>query len=227
MRERRRGSTYGRLIPVAAGVLLLAACGGMTPEGTAVVTVEEPEAAEEPEPDDEDAPEEDVEPGADEPAEEEVADEEPAGEELALGTCDLAETTGAEQVDADTYEQLTLEANFELELLVSDMAADLDELLSGVSDGPTLEAQLVEHREEYAAIVEPLRDVAPPEGAEEWHEVAMDSFDAVCTAIEDGLAGSGDGDDERFEAFEASLTEFPGLINGLHANAACGPFESC
>ena len=55
----------------------------------------------------------------------------------------------------------------------------------------------------------------------------MGSFDDVCTAIEDGLAGSGDGDDERFEAFVAALTEFPGLINGLHANAACGPFESC
>ncbi len=238
MREQRRSGHRGRRrAAVVTGVLLLAACGQLEPEGTAVVTVEEEpdtteEPAEEPEPGDEDATEQDADDpdadsGAQDPAEPEDGEEAVDREALALGACDLADTPGAEQLEVDTYERLTLEVNFELELLVSDMAADLDELLSGVSDGPTLEAQLVEHREDYAETVEPLREVVPPEGAEEWHERATGSFDDVCTAIEDGLAGSADGDDERFEAFEAALTAYPGLLNGLHANAACGPFESC
>ncbi len=224
------------LVVVAA--LLLAACGTEDPEGVAVATSEPEEVAEEepeeepeePEEHDEDTDvaSEDGDDATQESAEgdgesDDAVEEEPA----ALGACDLATTQGGTPVDADEYERLTLEANFELELLVADMAADLDELLSGVSDGPTLEGQLDEHREAYAAAVEPLRDVAPPDGAEEWHERAMASFDDVCTAIEDGLAGSEKGEDERFEAFVEALTEFPSLGNGLHANAACGPFESC
>lgn len=47
----------------------------------------------------------------------------------------------------------------------------------------------------------------------------------VCVAIVDAQAGVLDGDDQRFEAFAASLREFPGLLNGLHANAALGPVE--
>ena len=240
MRERPRGGTYRRLVAAAGGVLLLAACGTEDPDAVAVATAEEEvdtEEAEEPEeptaePEEElggqDTAEEDEETG---PAAGSVEDGTDDGDssqaEPALGACDLAADEGGQQLDADTYEQLTLEANFELELLVADMAADLDELLSGVSDGPTLEGQLADHRAAYAAAVEPLRDVAPPDGAAEWHERAMGTFDDVCSAIEDGLAGSAEGDEARFDAFVAEVTEFPGLINGLHANAACGPLETC
>ena len=243
MDDQRRTNPYRRLTAVAAGVLLLSACGAEDSEGVALANVgEESETAAEPEPEPEPEPEEepeDTDEGADLGAGDDAGDEAGDGDDgsttqgtvtedaLALGACDLAEVEGSEPLGVDAYEQLTLETNFELELLVTDLAADLDELLSGVSDGPTLEGQLADHRAAYAATVEPLRDVAPPEGADEWHERAMGSFDDVCTAIEDGLAGSAEGDDERFESFVAALTEFPGLLNGLHANAACGPFETC
>lgn len=249
MRERRRGRVgpHRSVIAIAAGALLLAACGGEDPDSVAVASAEqEPDAAseaaveaeedtaaaedtepEEPEPDVDDAATASA-PDEEENAAQGTDDQEGAvDEELALGACDLAGAEDGAPLDVDAYEQATLEANFELELLVTDMAADLDELLSGVSDGPTLEAQLAEHRATYAEAVEPLRGVAPPDRAEDWHGRVMDSFDDVCTAIEDGLAGSAEGDDARFEEFVAALTEFPGLINGLHANAACGPFESC
>lgn len=248
MDDQRRTNPYRWLAVVAAGVILLSACGAEDPDGVALANLgEEPETTAESEPE----PAQEVDPeltdeGSDASASDDAGDD--TGEELGhggdgattqgtateepedaptVGACDLAEVEGTEPVDVDSYEQLTLETNFELELLVTDLAADLDELLSGVSDGPTLEGQLADHREAYAAAVEPLRDVAPPEGAAEWHRGAMGSFDAVCTAIEDGLAGSAEGDDQRFESFVAALTEFPGLLNGLHANAACGPFETC
>ncbi len=252
MDDQRRTNPYRRLTVVAAGVLLLSACGAEDPEGVALANIgEDPQTTAESEPEAEQAADPEVtDEGSDAGAGDDAGDD--AGDEaadelghggdgattegtateepedaLAVGACDLAEAEGTEPLDVDSYEQLTLETNFELELLVTDLAADLDELLSGVSDGPTLEDQLADHRAAYAAAVEPLRDVAPPEGATEWHDGAMGSFDAVCTAIEDGLAGSAEGDDQRFESFVAALTEFPGLLNRLHANAACGPFESC
>lgn len=168
----------------------------------------------------------------------EVASDEPGGpagetgsaeadaDRIAASSCDLAATEGGTELAVDAYEQVVLEANFELELLAMDLAADLDELLSGVSDGPTLEEQLLGHRDRYAEATAELGEVLPPAGAEEWHQRAMESFDSVCVAIADGLAGSA-ADDDRFDAFIDAITAFPNVLNQLHANAACGPLEAC
>jgi hypothetical protein len=154
----------------------------------------------------------------------------PAGEpeeELAALRCDLAASDGSTALADEDYERAVLEANFELELLAMELSADLEELLSGVSDGPTLEAQLQEHRQRYLEVTSAVGDLRPPEGADGWHQRAMGSFDAVCDAIADGLAGSSEGDEDRFDTFVEALTGFPSVLNQLHANAACGPFEAC
>ena len=150
-----------------------------------------------------------------------------AAPETVGGSCDLAAGSGTTQLDVDAYEQLMLATNFDLELLVMDLGADLDELLSGGSDGPTLEGQLTDHLATYQAVTADVADVVPPAGAEAWHARAVESFEGVCLAIGDGLAGSAQGDEERFADYVEALTEFPSLLNELHANAACGPFETC
>ncbi|TVP68170.1 MAG: hypothetical protein EA340_09245 [Nitriliruptor sp.] len=148
-------------------------------------------------------------------------------EDAAAPRCDLAATDGSATLAEETYERAVLETNFELELLAMELSADLDELLSGVSDGPTLEAQLLDHQQRYLEITSAVEELRPPDGADQWHERAMGTFDAVCDAIADGLAGSAEGDEDRFDAFVEALTGFPSVLNQLHANAACGPFEAC
>jgi hypothetical protein len=219
---------------LGAAALVLAGCGGTAPDAVELEPPEE-DVQEQPEPEEEpDAPNDaddgvdadDVATGADgeDPADDPVGD---AEEDAVVLRCDLAVTEGGTTVADAAYERAVLEANLELEMLAMELAADLDELLSGISDGPTLEAQLLDHQQRYVEITSLVADLQPPGGADRWHEQAMGSFDAVCAAIADGLAGSSQGEEDRFDAFVQALTGFPSVLNQLHANAACGPFESC
>ncbi len=246
----RRGS-----VCLGAVALVLAGCGGADPDAVEldppeVEDVEEepepeepdPEEPEPPEPDPEEPDPEEPDPEAsDAPGDEDGADDDLTGdgddpgegstddpdEDAAALRCDLAATDGSTTLADEAYERAVLETNFELELLAMELSADLDELLSGVSDGPTLEAQLLDHQQSYVEITSAVEELGPPDGADQWHERAMGSFDAVCHAIADGLAGSAEGDEDRFDTFVEALTGFPSVLNQLHANAACGPFEAC
>ena len=209
--------------------LALAGCGGTDPDPEGFDELEVEDVAE-PDPEGADASVDgdasgDVPAGDDGDPGEDPTDE--PDEESATLACDLATTQGSTTLDDQAYERAVLEANFELELLAMELSADLEELLSGVSDDPILEAQLRDHRQRYLDITSGVGKLRAPDGADPWHQRAMGSFDAVCAAIADGLAGSAGGDDDRFDAFVDALTGFPSVLNQLHANAACGPFEAC
>jgi len=239
----RRGS-----VCLGAVALVLAGCGGADPDAVELDPPEVEDVEEEPDPEEPDPPEPDPEEqdpeASDAPGDEDGgsgADDDLTGdgddpgegstddpdEDAAALRCDLAATDGSTTLADEAYERAVLETNFELELLAMELSADLDELLSGVSDGPTLEAQLLDHQQRYAEITSAVEELGPPDGADQWHERAMGSFDAVCHAIADGLAGSAEGDEDRFDTFVEALTGFPSVLNQLHANAACGPFEAC
>lgn len=246
----RRPSTMVPAVLVAVAALILAACGEQaqdlvglasddgesvtadaeaddTTEDGSAGTAGEADAADDTDGSSADGSDDEVAAGEDpdsDAAEDDAS--EPAPETVGV-SCDLAAGSGTTQLDVDAYEQLMLATNFDLELLVMDLGADLDELLSGGSDGPTLEGQLTDHLATFQAVTADVADVVPPAGAEAWHARAVESFEGVCLAIGDGLAGSAQGDEERFAEYVEALTEFPSLLNELHANAACGPFETC
>lgn len=220
---------------LGAAALVLAGCGGVAPDAVELDPPEMEDVEQEPGPeeepdasgdgDDGDDPDDDlIGDDGDDPGEGPTDDPD---EDAAALRCDLAATEGSTTLTDEAYERAVLETNFELELLAMELSADLDELLSEVSDGPTLEAQLLDHQQRYLEITSAVEELEPPDGADQWHEQAMGSFDAVCNAIADGLAGSAEGDEDGFDAFVEALTGFPSVLNRLHANAACGPFEAC
>lgn len=227
------GKVGGRLRLRSAGpalvvvlALLVAACGE---SATGELT-----AAQEPAPEGAGEPEgaEGPDPAADDPLPEELQEPEPPAPEAeqepsgpSPSECDLATLAQGPPLEVSEYERLTLEVNFELELLVMDVAADLDELQSGASEEAELRGRLDDQKVAYAAAVHPLAGVGPPAGAEGWHDQAVASFERVCEALSDGIQGL-EGAGDSFERFVAALTEFPALINDLHANAACGPTET-
>ncbi len=214
----------GTATVLAALALVVAACGEPGIEAGAADPPEQEEPAEE-EPGE--APPEGEEPAEEvaPPAEEDGADEEPAEEAPDEEACALPVGDGT-PMDPDDYLDLVGPINGSLEELAFAMDASLVALEEG-GDGPTLEDELTQHRETWEELVAPVVDLTPPEGAEDWHDDLVDSWVAVCEAIDDGYHGSADGDDERFEDFVDALRDFPSLVNHLHANAACGPFETC
>lgn len=234
--HQRDGRTARRRLRGGAGLvalLLLLATGCGDPgsaTGAAETSAEEP-VDEDPAPDPDEGGEE-APPAGEEPAEEPQGAEAPEGEsapteepEGADAPCQLAVGDDA-PMSPEQYEELVPPINGELEELVFAMDAALTDLEEG-GDGPTLEAELEEHATTWEDLVVPVDGSTPPDGAEDWHDRLVASWVAVCEAIEDGIAGSAEGDDDRFEAFVDALREFPSLYNDLHANAMCGPFEAC
>lgn len=128
-------------------------------------------------------------------------------------------------MDEDAYMSRIGEVNFALEQIVMDMDAELTELEQGMHDWRSLLDALEEIAHRYAEVTVGVFEIVPPDGAEDWHDGVMSSWVGVCEAINDGMAGTEDGDDERFEAFADALREFPSLMNDLHANTMVGPFE--
>jgi hypothetical protein len=231
----RSRTTTGLVGIVGVLALILSACGD--PEGEAgaaesPVVEEAPEQEPAPEPPAEDLEEtegaEDEEP-APPPEDEEPAPEE-AGEEAPVEPADTERCQIAigddSPMDPDDYDALVMPINGSLEELAYALDAALTDLEEG-GDGPSLEVELEQHAQTWEDLVEPVQGITPPDGAEDWHDSLADSWVLVCEAIEDGIAGSADGDDERFESFVDALRDFPSLVNHLHSNAACGPFESC
>ena len=229
-RTLRSRTTTGLVGVVGVLALILSACGD--PDGEAgaaespVVEEEAPEEEPAPEPPAEDAEDEEPAPPPEdeEPAPEEAGEEAPEEPEAAE-RCQIA-IGDDEPMDADAYDALVMPINGSLEELAYAMDAALTDLEEG-GDGPSLETELEQQAQTWEDLVEPVQGSTPPDGAEDWHDSLLESWELVCEAIEDGIAGSAEGDDERFEAFVDALRDFPGLVNHLHANAACGPFEDC
>jgi hypothetical protein len=235
----RRGRRSARVVSLAllsAVAMLVAACGQPASEAGAAETPEEaveevPEPAEEATEDTAEepaeAPAEEAEPAEEDAAEESDVEEAPAEEAPPADeeTCVIAVGDGT-PMDPDSYLELVDPINGALEELLYEVEASLTALEEG-GDGPSLETELLAHRDTWEQTVEPVDAVTPADGAEEWHDGVLATWVAVCDAIEDGYYGSAEGDDARFEAFVDALREFPSLFNHLHANAACGPFEQC
>ena len=234
------------LTALAMLAVLGASCGG--PADEVAIEREEPvqlleDPAQDPEDVDDEGTDVDADPAEDldtEPVDDDVATATDDASQGATGRTDLPDDVVTREgglichlpVDADgapmqpqAYEDLVFPINGELEQLVLSMDADLRELEEGISDGPSLEVALEEHAHTWSELTSPVIDLAPPAGAEDWHDRAMGTWVDVCVAIVDAQAGVLDGDDGRFEAFVEALRDFPGLHNGLHANAALGPFE--
>ncbi|MFU8839284.1 MAG: hypothetical protein ACNA8R_01005 [Nitriliruptoraceae bacterium] len=226
MRSTRTGWAAG----VVAAVLLTA-CGG------AGLEVEDPvaEAGAQAEPEDVATALDEGDPGpdgavgqADPDADDAPAPDPQAGPgQPAAATCDLAAEPVTTELDPAAYERAMLDANFELEILVMDLAADLDGYLAGASDEVAYADQLHGLQDAWAEVTGQVRGLAPPTAAEPWHERAITSFDRVCTALADGLAGIEEDDEARAAAHIEAVQGFPSVLNELHANAACGPGESC
>lgn len=227
-RRVRLSARTGTLALLAAVLMLVAACGEPAIEAGAAEAQEEP-AEEAPEPAEDPAEEPAEEPG---PAEEEGIAEgeegEESGEEAPPAdeeTCVITVGDGT-PMGPDDYLDLVGPVNGALEELLYEVEASLTALEEG-GDGPSLETELLAHRDTWEQTVAPVDGATPADGAEDWHDDVLETWVAVCDAIEDGYHGSADGDDERFETFVDALREFPSLFNHLHANAACGPFEEC
>lgn len=159
---------------------------------------------------------------------EEAAAEQGAGDDPGTDTdgCALPTSPQAEVRSEDEYLDVLGAVNLGLEEVVFELDEALLELEDGISDGPSLAAELRALLERYHQLTEPVAGLAPLEGAEDWHADAVSRFEAVCLAVLDGLAGIEDGDEERFAAFVAALREFPTLGNELHATMMVGPFEA-
>ena len=230
-------STRTRWLAGVAAAVVLTACGD------AGLEVEDPtaEAGTQAEPDDaaagsdEEGPEptapesgDAVEPGDTDRTDDAAAldAEEDAGQPTAA-TCDLAAEPATTELDPETYERTMLDTNFELEILVMDLAADLDGYLAGATDEVAYADQLRGLQDAWGEVTSAVRGLAPPEVAEPWHDRAIASFDRVCATLADGLAGIEDDDEARAEAHADAVQGFPSVLNELHANAACGPGESC
>lgn len=225
----QRRSVWG--VALAAAVLL-AGCGGGDLEVEDRTSLEEEE---DPAPDDEAAEADDdgsdvevdeTEPGDGSSDEAHDGSEDTTVEED-LVACDLATTQPVIELDQEEYERAMLDANFELEILVMDLAGVLDSFLAGATADETYADELRARRASWVEITDPVRGLAPPSAAEPWHDRAIGSFDRVCEALDDGLAGVEEGDDLRADAHVEAIQGFPSLLNELHANAACGPAESC
>ncbi len=162
----------------------------------------------------------------------------PATEEPSDADGDPRDTTSDDQVGCvyegipdgdpmgeDEYLTRTGDINYELEILVMDMDAELVELEEGMHDWRSLLTEFEEFQIRFSEVTAGATGIVPPPGAESWHDQLMMSWVGVCDAIENGIAGTRDGDDAAFEAFVDAMREFPTLYNELHANMMVGPFE--
>src|SRR5690625_5273592 len=137
-------------------------------------------------------------------------------------TCD--ETFLGPETDLVSYTDLYLETNYELEKLVTALGEDFDAYNTDPAED--FVAKLEEHSNSYIEIIADALTAGPPAEAEEWHALTVDSWNRVCQTIADAHEGVvNENDDQVAEAAEA-LTEFPNLLNDLHANTMVGPGET-
>ena len=214
--------TRTAVVIAAAFTLVIAGCGAEeNPDSSADGNTED-EAVEQPAggPDDEpsDEPSDDL---GDDLGDDFADDPEPEGFSSPL-TCD--ETFLGLETDLVSYTDLYLETNYELEKLVTALGEDFDAYNTDPAED--FVAKLEEHSNSYIEIIADALTAGPPAEAEEWHALTVDSWNRVCQTIADAHEGVvNENDDQVAEAAEA-LTEFPNLLNDLHANTMVGPGET-
>ena len=231
----RRTTTSKAMIASLALALFLVACGD--PGSDAAVEVEEPDAGAQETEDEPDVPEDATEqPPVEEPTDEDASPDESSNEPAASSdtaddpvtseSCAIASGSRPAPGEED-YLDIMEPINGDMEELVYEMEASLVAFEDGTADGSSLQADLQAQAQRWQRLVDAVDGVTPPAGAEQWHERVLDSWVSVCEAIDDGYQGSAEDDSDRFDDFVAALRDFPSLLNDLHANAACGPFETC
>lgn len=126
--------------------------------------------------------------------------------------------------DLDTYEEAYLEANFQLEELVSEFGQEFEEYSTGDSDGFVARMEEISHS--YGEIIAGPIELGPPEQAAQWHANTVESWVRICETFANAHEGAVTDDDAKIAAVEEALTEHPSLLNDLHANTMIGPGEN-
>src|SRR5690625_1723087 len=137
-------------------------------------------------------------------------------------TCD--ETFSGPETDLDSYTDLYLKTNYELEKLVTTLGENFDAYNTDPAED--FVAKLEEHSNSYIEITADALNTGPPAEAQEWHELTVDSWNRVCQTIADARGGVGDQNDHQVAEAAEALNEVPNLLNDLHANTMVGPGET-
>lgn len=137
-------------------------------------------------------------------------------------TCD--ETFSGPETDLDSYTDLYLKTNYELEKLVTTLGENFDAYNTDPAED--FVAKLEEHSNSYIEITADALNTGPPAEAQEWHELTVDSWNRVCQTIVDAHEGVVNENDAQVAEAAEALTEFPNLLNDLHANTMVGPGET-
>lgn len=206
--------TRTAVVIAAAFTLVIAGCGAEeNPDSSADGNTED-EAVEQPAGGPDDEPSDDL-------GDDSADDLGPDGFSSSL-TCD--ETFLGPETDLVSYTDLYLKTNYELEKLVTTLGEDFDAYNTDPAED--FVAKLEEHSNSYIEITADALNTGPPAEAEDWHELTVDSWNRVCQTIADAHEGVVNENDAQVAEAAEALTEFPNLLNDLHANTMVGPGET-
>lgn len=206
--------TRTAVVIAAAFTLVIAGCGAEeNPDSSADGNTED-EAVEQPAGGPDDEPSDDL-------GDDSADDLGPDGFSSSL-TCD--ETFLGPETDLVSYTDLYLKTNYELEKLVTTLGEDFDAYNTDPAED--FVAKLEEHSNSYIEITADALNTGPPAEAEEWHELTVDSWNRVCQTIADAHEGVVNENDAQVAEAAEALTDFPNLLNDLHANTMVGPGET-
>jgi len=206
--------TRTAVVIAAAFTLVIAGCGAEeNPDSSADGNTED-EAVEQPAGGPDDEPSDDL-------GDDSADDLGPDGFSSSL-TCD--ETFLGPETDLVSYTDLYLKTNYELEKLVTTLGEDFDAYNTDPAED--FVAKLEEHSNSYIEITADALNTGPPAEAQEWHELTVDSWNRVCQTIADAHEGVVNENDAQVAEAAEALTEFPNLLNDLHANTMVGPGET-
>lgn len=206
--------TRTAVVIAAAFTLVIAGCGAEeNPDSSADGNTED-EAVEQPAGGPDDEPSDDL-------GDDSADDLGPNGFSSSL-TCD--ETFLGPETDLVSYTDLYLKTNYELEKLVTTLGEDFDAYNTDPAED--FVAKLEEHSNSYIEITADALNTGPPAEAQEWHELTVDSWNRVCQTIADAHEGVVNENDAQVAEAAEALTEFPNLLNDLHANTMVGPGET-
>lgn len=206
--------TRTAVVIAAAFTLVIAGCGAEeNPDSSADGNTED-EAVEQPAGGPDDEPSDDL-------GDDSADDLGPDGFSSSL-TCD--ETFLGPETDLVSYTDLYLKTNYELEKLVTTLGENFDAYNTDPAED--FVAKLEEHSNSYIEITADALNTGPPAEAQEWHELTVDSWNRVCQTIADAHEGVVNENDAQVAEAAEALTEFPNLLNDLHANTMVGPGET-
>lgn len=206
--------TRTAVVIAAAFTLVIAGCGAEeNPDSSADGNTED-EAVEQPAGGPDDEPSDDL-------GDDSADDLGPDGFSSSL-TCD--ETFLGPETDLVSYTDLYLKTNYELEKLVTTLGENFDAYNTDPAED--FVAKLEEHSNSYIEITADALNTGPPAEAQEWHELTVDSWNRVCQTIADAHEGVVNENDAQVAEAAEALTDFPNLLNDLHANTMVGPGET-